>query len=248
MIGAPFSSFGISAALAFEWAVKACSNSLCAVVGVHVPAGVATSVHFFDSNSGFEHVRRALVEQGRVVVGRIAAHEDHLRLCHAPGGDAADQALGHDLADRDVVERHVVRTAAAERQPVVVDHLDAVGLRVALDLGAGARVLGVRQDDRRAVGDVALGVGVERRVRPAGVLDDDVRARDACCLQRLLQVRLVELDIAGRAGGVREDRGDLPLAALAERLQHVQRRERVVERAGRDRRRPARRARTGTRS
>ena len=45
MIGAPFSSFGMSAALAFEWAVNACSNSLCAVVGVQVPAGVASSFH-----------------------------------------------------------------------------------------------------------------------------------------------------------------------------------------------------------
>src|ERR1700761_3904914 len=52
MIGAPFSSFGISAAFALEFAVKACSNSLWAVVGVHVPAGVAARVHFFESNSG----------------------------------------------------------------------------------------------------------------------------------------------------------------------------------------------------
>ncbi len=32
--------------------MNACSNSVCAVVGVHVPAGVATRVHFLDANSG----------------------------------------------------------------------------------------------------------------------------------------------------------------------------------------------------
>ncbi len=52
MIGAPFSSLGISAALAFVCAVKAASNSVAAVGGVHVPAGLATSVHLPSLNSG----------------------------------------------------------------------------------------------------------------------------------------------------------------------------------------------------
>ena len=43
MIGAPFSSLGISAALAFGCAVNAAWNSVSAVAGVQVPAGFATS-------------------------------------------------------------------------------------------------------------------------------------------------------------------------------------------------------------
>src|ERR1700761_5398725 len=45
MIGAPFSSFGMRAALMFLWAVYDCSNSDSAVDGVQVPAGVATSLY-----------------------------------------------------------------------------------------------------------------------------------------------------------------------------------------------------------
>ena len=52
MIGAPFSSFGISAAFAVLCAVSACWNSVAATVGVQVPAGLATSVHLPDLNSG----------------------------------------------------------------------------------------------------------------------------------------------------------------------------------------------------
>ncbi len=43
MIGAAFSSFGISAALMFGWAVNCCWNSLSAVGGSQVPAGWLTS-------------------------------------------------------------------------------------------------------------------------------------------------------------------------------------------------------------
>jgi hypothetical protein len=43
MIGAPFSSFGISAALMFGCAVYCCWNSLSAVGGSQVPAGWLTS-------------------------------------------------------------------------------------------------------------------------------------------------------------------------------------------------------------
>src|ERR1017187_6021431 len=43
MIGAPFSSFGISAALMFGCAVYCCWNSLSAVGGAQVPAGWLTS-------------------------------------------------------------------------------------------------------------------------------------------------------------------------------------------------------------
>src|ERR1700757_4543944 len=45
MIGAPFSSFGISAALMFLCAVYCCWNSDSAVGGSQVPAGWLTSFH-----------------------------------------------------------------------------------------------------------------------------------------------------------------------------------------------------------
>src|SRR5580658_6039596 len=48
MIGAPFSSFGMTAELAVECAVKADSNSVWATVGVHVPAVLAASVYLPD--------------------------------------------------------------------------------------------------------------------------------------------------------------------------------------------------------
>ena len=53
MIGAPFSSFGMSAELAVLCAVNACSNSVAAVGGSHVPAGLATSLYLSVLNSGF---------------------------------------------------------------------------------------------------------------------------------------------------------------------------------------------------
>jgi hypothetical protein len=52
MIGAPFSSFGISAALMFLCAVYCCWNSDSAVAGVHVPAGLLTSFHLPEEKYG----------------------------------------------------------------------------------------------------------------------------------------------------------------------------------------------------
>src|SRR6185437_8456744 len=52
MIGAPFSSFGMSAALIFLCAVYCCWNSDSAVGGSQVPAGWLTSVHFFEEKNG----------------------------------------------------------------------------------------------------------------------------------------------------------------------------------------------------
>src|SRR5580698_9360887 len=52
MIGAPFSSFGMSAALMFLWAVYCCWNSLSATSGVQVPAGLDTSVHLPEEKYG----------------------------------------------------------------------------------------------------------------------------------------------------------------------------------------------------
>ena len=73
MIGAPFSSFGMSAALVDGLAVNACSNSLCATFGVQVPAGEALQLVLAGLEQRRQHLVRALEELGRVVVGRIAA-------------------------------------------------------------------------------------------------------------------------------------------------------------------------------
>ncbi len=48
MIGAPVSSFGITAELMLLWAVRAPWNSVSASVGVHVPAVRLTSVYLPD--------------------------------------------------------------------------------------------------------------------------------------------------------------------------------------------------------
>ena len=52
MIGAPFSSFGISAALMFLCAVYCCWNSDSATDGVQVPAGLETSLYVPVEKSG----------------------------------------------------------------------------------------------------------------------------------------------------------------------------------------------------
>src|ERR1700681_1571377 len=52
MIGAPFSSFGMSAALMFLCAVNCCWNSDSATDGVHVPAGLDTSFHLPEEKNG----------------------------------------------------------------------------------------------------------------------------------------------------------------------------------------------------
>ena len=56
----------------------------------------------------------ALLEQRRVVVGRVAVDEDDVGRGLARVGQALLQALAHQLADLDVVERHVV---ASRRRP-----------------------------------------------------------------------------------------------------------------------------------
>src|ERR1700722_7650131 len=52
MIGAPFSSFGISAALMFLCAVYCCWNSDSATDGVQVPAGLEPSLYVPFKQSG----------------------------------------------------------------------------------------------------------------------------------------------------------------------------------------------------
>jgi hypothetical protein len=57
MIGAAFSSFGVSTELMFLWAVNACWNSVSATVGVQVPAGSPTFTYFPLENSGLSTPR-----------------------------------------------------------------------------------------------------------------------------------------------------------------------------------------------
>ena len=53
MIGAAFSSFGVSTALMLLCAVNCCWNSLSAVGGSQVPAALPTWCHLPELNSGF---------------------------------------------------------------------------------------------------------------------------------------------------------------------------------------------------
>src|SRR4051794_13302672 len=130
----------------------------------------------------------ALREQRGVVVGRRAVELGDLRLGHARLREAVDEALALELADGHVVERHVVVGLALERQAVVVDDLDALGLRVGLDRGARAGVEVDEQDHLRTVGDRLLGLLLLRRLVALGVLDRD---RDAGRLERRGQERPV---------------------------------------------------------
>ena len=53
MTALALSSFGVTTALMFGWAVNCCANVVCATDGVHVPAGSPTFVYVPLSKSGF---------------------------------------------------------------------------------------------------------------------------------------------------------------------------------------------------
>ena len=89
---------------------------------------------------------RSPLEQGGVVVGRVTVDVDDVGLGLAGVVEALGQTLAHQLADLHVVERHVVRRAAAEGEPVVVDARDAGVGRL---LQAGGTRLGVEVDDHQ---------------------------------------------------------------------------------------------------
>src|SRR5215203_4454767 len=153
-----------------------------------------------------ERLGVALLEQRGVVVGRVAVDEDDVRRGLAGVGQALVQALAHQLADRHVVERDVVRRAAAEGEPVVVDGLDPGRLRL---LQAGAAGVGVEVDDQQDVDtrvDHAVADGAELRLVAVGVLD--VRL-EAGRVERRLQQRTVVGLPARRGRGVGEDDADL---------------------------------------
>jgi hypothetical protein len=106
-----------------------------------------------------EHRVVTLGEQGGVVVGWCALHHQDVRLGDALGRGAGDEAVADQRADLDVVEAVVVRAAAAEGQPVVVDDLDSVRRGVGLDLRSDTGVQRVHDQDAGALGDGRLGIG-----------------------------------------------------------------------------------------
>ena len=152
----------------FGWALNWPSKVVRAVAGSQVPAGSPTSVNFFEFELRLQHVHVAFGEQGRVVVGRSAAHHQDVRVLHVPGGDALDHALADQLADLDIVEAHVIVAVAAERQAIVVDDRHAVGLGVGFDRGADAGRDRIHHQHRRALGDVRLRLGQFGRTRCPG--------------------------------------------------------------------------------
>jgi hypothetical protein len=92
------------------------------------------------------------------------------------------QALAHQLADRHVVERHVVRRTAAQCEPVVVDRLDA-GVLGLLEAGAaGLRVQVDDEQDADASVDHAVAQRRELGFVAVGVLDVGLDAGGVECL------------------------------------------------------------------
>ena len=151
----------------------------------------------------------AVGEQRRVVVRGRAVELRHHRLADAGCGQALDESLALQLADPLVVERDVVVGAASERQPVVVDHFDAVLMREADDRGAAAGVEVDQQDDLGAVGDRLLSL---RALSGRISLGVDDRVRHAGGGQRLIQVLAVELLPTHRRLRVGEQHRNLALA------------------------------------
>ena len=172
-----------------EWAVYSCSNSVRAVLG-RPGAGrhlVGLELAHQRPLVGGEVRRQDSVvpvgEQGGVVVGDGAVHDQHDRLGDVLGGDATDQAVAEQGAHVGVVEAVVVGPAAAEGEAVVVDDLDAMGSGVGLDLGPDAGVQRVHDQDLVALGDVGLGIRELGGVAAVGVDDRDVRGGQAGVLQ-----------------------------------------------------------------
>src|SRR5206468_785455 len=94
----------------------------------------------------------ALGEVDRVGVGVLPAVEsEDLRTRYVPGGDAVLESLTDQFAHLDVVEADVVGVRTGERCAVVADDLDAVRLRVLLDLRADGAVERVHDQYSRAI-------------------------------------------------------------------------------------------------
>ncbi len=154
-----------------------------------------------DDAFGFHDLDRAIVEHGRVAVGRVATHVDDDCGCGilARGREAVEHGLTLQAADLDVVERHVV--VSARERTVVCDDGNALGLGLGGDRLGSALVVH-QQHDAAALGQLLVG---DRRVLvdvTLGVLDVDL---EAGALQTLLEVLAVEVLPARRRRRVGED-------------------------------------------
>src|SRR6478752_709668 len=150
----------------------------------------------------------ALLEQRGVVVVRVAVDVDDVGLGLAGRVQAVGETGAHQAADRDVVERHVVRRAATQGQAVVVDalHAGVGGLAQARLAGLGVQV--DDHDDRDALVDHAVADLAELGDIATGVVDDRL---DAGCVERRLQARAV-IGLPARGGRlVGQDHADLAL-------------------------------------
>jgi hypothetical protein len=113
---------------------------------------------------GFHHGNGAVVEHGRVTVGRVSTHVDDRGGRRVLAGflEAVDDHLTLERADLEVVERHVV--VRAFERAVVGDDRDALLLGVRSD-GNGRAVVVDEEHDAAAlrellVGDRGVGLGV----------------------------------------------------------------------------------------
>ena len=182
---------------------------------------------------GIEDAVVALGEQPGVVVRGVTVHHEHVRLRDVPRLDAVHEALPDQASYLDVVETHVGPAGgAALGEPVVVDHLHALGVGVGLDGGAAARVERVDDQHAGALGDVGLGLGLHGGGAALGVVD--LELGEARGLEGLGDVRGVERHVPSRRGRVGEQDPDQPLALGGQRLELGHGREVAGERGRRE--------------
>src|SRR5437763_1101186 len=81
------------------------------------------------------------------VAGGVAVEDQHIGLLDAPVSDALHLPLADQLTNLDVIETDVIAVSwPAEREPVIVDHLDTLGFGVLLN---GSTRLGVERIDKQ---------------------------------------------------------------------------------------------------
>ena len=136
---------------------------------------------------GLHDVDGAVVEHGGVAVGRVTAHvdDDGRGRVLAGSREAVEDRLALELADLEVVERHVV--VRALDRTVVRDDRDALGLGLLGDSGACAVVVD-EQHDAAALAELLVGDGRVLVGVALGVLDVGLEAGG---LEALLEVRTV---------------------------------------------------------
>jgi hypothetical protein len=153
----------------------------------------------------------ALLEQRGVVVGRGAVEQRHRAGVVAVLLHALHEPLADRGADRDVVEGHVVRGAAAQRQAVIVDHRHALLVGLVDHRRRARRVEVDDQQHRRARVEHLVGDRGELRLVAVGVLDVVLDTRGLEGLAEELAVRRLP---ARRRRRVGEDHADLRVGRL----------------------------------